>query len=174
MRVIIEGSRKMDNLFLNDWYYLDTALVPEVTFHEYAHVILADRLTLSHSTAVIEGMADYFAANIANNYMVYGGVPGHSNARPKNGLNKNPYRAEMEHTSQASADFVLSLLWNVKQALPEVSDELIYNARNYLSTGSATIHDSLLRALLKSCRKICKNPLRDNHKLFEVFKNKGL
>src|SRR5690606_15293458 len=53
MKVIIEGAGRMDPLFMNKWYYLDTALVPEVVFHEYSHVILSDKLALSHSTPVI-------------------------------------------------------------------------------------------------------------------------
>src|SRR5665647_2012988 len=48
------------------WYWLDTALVPEIIYHEYSHAALSDRLVLSHSTAVIEGMADFFAGQIAD------------------------------------------------------------------------------------------------------------
>lgn len=174
MKVLIESSKRMDHLFLNAYYYLDTALVPEVIFHEYAHVVLADKLTLSHSTPVIEGMADFFAANIASNYLVYGFVPGRSNAKPKDASNENPYNHFYEHTSQASADFVLSLLWEVKKHLPDVSEKLVYNARNFLSTGSSNIYHSLLRALLKSCDQVCVNPLRDRHKLYAAFSAKGL
>lgn len=130
MKVIVEASKRMDRLFLDKWYYLDTALVPEVIFHEYAHVILSDYLTLSHSTAVIEGMADYFAAVIA--------------------------------------------AWKVKQAMPHKANELIYNARKYLRTDSATIYDSFLRAILRSCNDVCEKPLRDRNILYQVFTKKGL
>jgi len=47
------------------WYWLDTALIPEIIYHEYAHAALSDHLVLSHSTAIIEGMADFFAGQIA-------------------------------------------------------------------------------------------------------------
>ena len=47
-------------------YLLDTSFIPEIVYHEFAHIALSDKLTLSHSSPVNEGMADFFAASIAN------------------------------------------------------------------------------------------------------------
>src|SRR5690606_1307067 len=63
------GYQTMDELTYllgRKYFHLDSALVPEIIYHEYSHVALSDHLVLSHSTAVIEGMADIFAGFIGN------------------------------------------------------------------------------------------------------------
>ena len=66
LELMIVNANWIEWLFLRKTYWLDTALVPEIIYHEFAHQALSDSLELHHSTAVNEGMADYFAAKIAN------------------------------------------------------------------------------------------------------------
>lgn len=66
MKIAIVSAKKLDRLFMEKYYYLDTALIPEVIYHEYSHYVLQDYLVLSHSTGVVEGLADYFAGEIAS------------------------------------------------------------------------------------------------------------
>lgn len=66
LELVAANAEPLSRLFSRKIYWLDTALVPEIIYHEYAHVALSDKLLLSHSTAVIEGMADFFAGRIAN------------------------------------------------------------------------------------------------------------
>lgn len=173
-KLLLRSSRRLDPLFLEKWYYLDTAMVPEVVYHEYAHVVLSDHLTMSHSTPVIEGMADYFAAVHSNKRRVYAKVPGRSTSSPKDPFNERPYSHWDESNRAASSDFVLSVLWDVRDTLgPEMSDRLIYRARTYLSTETATISDHLLRAILRSCQEVCESPRADKLKLYEVFSKRG-
>ena len=57
LELSIWQSNFIEYLFTRKWYKLDSALVPEIIYHEFAHLALSDNLELSHSTPVIEGMA---------------------------------------------------------------------------------------------------------------------
>ncbi len=174
MKVIMWGSKYADNLFIDKYYYLDTAMVPEITYHEYAHVILSDHLKLTHSTPVNEGLADYFAAVQSGKRKVYAKVAGHSNSASKDTQEKRKYSHWDESNRNATADFTLSVLWDVRETLgEEIGDKVVYEARNYLTTESSTISHGLLRAILRACEIKCKKPRRDKLKLYETFAWKG-
>lgn len=174
MKVILYGSKYTDRLFLDKYYYLDTAMVPEIAYHEYAHLVLSDHLEMSHSTPVNEGLADYFAAVQAKTQKVYAKVPGHSNAQYKNTQDKKKYSHWDESYRMATSDFTLSVLWDVREALgEEIGDKLILNSRKFLSTNNSNISEGLLRAILKSCEEICNLPRRDKLILYETFSWRG-
>lgn len=174
MKVIIHGSKYADNLFVEKYFYLDTAMVPEIAYHEYAHIVLSDNLEMSHSTPVNEGLADYFAAVQSKHRKIYSKVRGHSNAAPKDTQEKRKYSHWDESNRNATADFTLSVLWDVREALgEEIGDKVVYQARKYLQTDSSTISDGLLRAILQACDVKCESPRRDKLKLYETFAFKG-
>lgn len=173
-KAVIEATKHMDKLFLEKYYYLDTAMVPEVMYHEYAHIMLSDYLELSHSTPVIEGMADYFAALITDKRKIYARVKGYSNAAHKDTEQKRKYDHWYESSRMATSDFVLSVLWDVREALePETADKIVFEMRTSLQTGTATINNHLIQAVLDSCSKHCKSPRRDKLKLYKTFSDKG-
>lgn len=174
MKVMIQGSKYTDRLFLEKYYYLDAALVPEIAYHEYAHLVLSDKLEMSHSTPVVEGLADYFAAVQSKKRKIYAKVRGASNAASKDTQEKRKYSHWDESDRNATSDFTLSVLWDVRETLgDEVADQVIYMARRYLRTGSSTISDGLLRSLLRACDEACASPTRDKLKLYETFSWKG-
>ncbi len=173
-KAIIEGSKHTDRLFVDKYYYLNTAMVPEVIYHEYAHLILSDFLEMSHSTPVIEGMADYFAASLAQKRRVYSPVKGHSNAASKDTNSKKNYSHWYESNRFATSDFTLSVLWDVRDILgEEIANEVIYEARTLLDTRTATINHHLIQAILDACSKKCKAPRKDKLMLYEAFSAKG-
>jgi hypothetical protein len=174
MKLIIQGSKYADPLFVEKYYYLDSAMVPEITYHEYAHLVLSDHLAMSHSTPVNEGMADYFAAVQSGHRKVYAKVRGHSNAAAKDTQEKQKYSHWNESNRLATSDFTLSVLWDVRETLgEEVADKVIYQSRKYLKTESSTISEGLLRAILIACDDMCENPRRDKLKLYDTFSWKG-
>lgn len=174
MKIIIYGSKFADSLFVDKYFYLDTAMVPEVAYHEYAHLVLSDYLEMSHSTPVNEGIADYFAAVQSQTRKVYNKVPGYSNAAAKDVNSKTTYSHWLESNRNSSSDFTLSVLWDVRETLgPEQGDRVVYTARKYLTTSSSTISDGLLRAILKACDEKCSSPRRDKYRLFQTFRRKG-
>ncbi|HLT22014.1 MAG TPA: hypothetical protein VKZ84_01155 [Bacteriovoracaceae bacterium] len=171
---VVDASRRLDPLFMEKWFYLDTSMVPEVIYHEYAHLILSDYLEMSHSTPVVEGYADYFAAIMSEKKVVYAKVPGHSNAQPKDPHNDRFYHHMDEHKSRATSDFVLSVLWDVRETLgKEIGDRVIYESRKKLNTKTATISHHMLKAILETCSEICPSPRRDRLKLYQTFSKRG-
>lgn len=174
LKAVIHGSKYADPLFMDKYFYLDSAMVPEIAYHEYAHIVLSDHLEMSHSTPVNEGIADYFAAVQSGKRKIYAKVSGHSNAAAKDTQEKRKYSHWDESNRTATSDFVLSVLWDVRETLGEtVGDRVVYEARNYLSTANSTISDGLLRAILQACEVKCESPRRDKLKLYETFAWKG-
>jgi hypothetical protein len=174
MKIIIYGSKMADPLFVDKFYYLDTAMIPEIIYHEYAHLILSDNLEMSHSTSVNEGMADYFAAVLSKKRKIYAKVPRYSNSAPKDTQEKKKYSHWDESNRNATADFTLSVLWDVRETLgEEIGDKVVYEARKFLKTETSTISDGLLRAILAACDVKCEMPRRDKYKLYKTFAHKG-
>ncbi len=164
---------RIDRLFMKKYYYLDTAMVPEIIHHEFAHIALSDQLELTRSTPVIEGLADYFATAISGNPDLAARIRRYSGSIPKRGRNRVPYSPEAERFVYANSDFVLSVLWLVRDRFPAVADRLILHASSMLSTGSSDIRHDLIRALLESCREKCADPRRDRLELIRAFEEKG-
>jgi len=172
--VVINSSQKLDPLFVEKYFYIDSAAVPEIIYHEYAHVILSDSLQMSHSTPVIEGMADYFATALAQNTKMYDHIKGFNLSEPKNVAQKKFYTHWDESNDAANGDFVISLLWQIRGVIgPEVTNKLIYESRKSLSTNSSSISDGLIRSLLENCSKVCRDPMADRLKLLSFFQSRG-
>ncbi len=173
-KLIHYSSKRGDQLFKEKYYYLDTAMVPEISYHEYAHIILSENLQMTHSTPVNEGLADYFAAAQTNLTKIYASVPKRSNSATKNTREKKKYTHWDELNRNASSDFTLSVLWDVRESLGEkMGNSVIYEARKYLSTDRSNISNELLNAILRACEVKCEKPQRDKLKLFETFSWKG-
>jgi hypothetical protein len=161
-------------MFIDKYYYMDTVMMPEVIYHEYSHLVLSDKLKVSHSTPVIEGLADYFAARIANSGHIYKAIKNYSNGSAKKGENKTIYNLYQELNINAHGDLALGILWEVFQAMPEQADSLIYNSRHYLATDTSNLKHGLTSALLESCNKLCANIFDDKFTIRNILEQKGL
>ena len=81
-------------------YYLDTAMIPEIVYHEYGHIALGPTLGFKRPTPIIEGYPNYFASKIS-------GLPdlaGHAHKynhgdMPKRGFTKMTYSFDQEETA---------------------------------------------------------------------------
>lgn len=172
--VIIQASKLLDGLFVEKYYYLDTAMVPEVVYHEYSHLVLSDYIEMTHSTPVVEGYADYFAAVISKKKKVYAKVRRFSNSAAKNTNNKKFYAHWDEANKNATGDFTLSVMWDVREVLGnKFGDAVIYEARKQILTKNSLISNQLLNAIILACEKKCESPRRDKLRLYEAFSKKG-
>jgi hypothetical protein len=171
--VLMEATKRSDRFFIEKYYYLDTAMIPEIIYHEFAHIALSDHLALSLSTPMLEGMADYFATAVAKNPHIASKIKDYSLSMPKNAKNKNTYDPIYETNLFANSDFVLSVLWRLGIAFPENGSRLIYEARNRLKTETSDIRHDLIGSLLESCNQFCEYPRRDRMILRGIFEEKG-
>ena len=171
--LILKGSRYLDSWFLEKYYYLDTAMIPEIIYHEFSHIALSDQLKLTLSTPVLEGLADYFATAISGNPEIASNIRQYSLSMPKDGRNPIRYDPAFETLYYSNSDFVLSTLWRVRDLFPEHADSLILKARLRLSTARSDIRHDLIRALLETCRDGCQAPRADRLRLMQSFEEKG-
>jgi hypothetical protein len=156
------------------WYWLDTALVPEIIYHEYAHAALSDHLVLSHSTAIIEGMADFFAGQIANSPKLAKHIKKYNTYNGKNAKRKQNYAIQFEMTEYANTDFVFGLLWELKNILGEEKGEaFMFELRKRLTTNS-TIRGQLIDGILKTCDAVCEQPFNDKLRILKALNLRGI
>lgn len=188
---VIYGSiaitKHMDKFFVEKYYYIDTAMIPEIIYHEFSHVAMSDYLKTVHSVPVIEGMADYFASRIANRVKMYEKMDDFSTNRYKNTENKSLYSPYLEGAWNATSDFTLSLLWRgkrdfdiinanrAKKGQPIIADfdQLVFRAHFELNE-SSDISSGLTKALVNSCKDICQSARAGINTLEFGFEKKGL
>lgn len=160
--------------FSRKWYWLDTALIPEIIYHEYSHVALSDHLKLLESTAVIEGMADFFAGQIANSPKLAKHIKKYNTYNGKDAKRKQNYRIEFESTQYANTDFVFGLLWELKKIVGEEDGEFfMFDLRKNVTTYS-TIRTGLVEGILKTCDEKCDAPFVDKLRILKALNLKKL
>lgn len=163
----------VNRMFTRKWYWLDSALVPEIIYHEYAHIALSDHLELTHSTPVIEGMADYFAGKIAKSPTLAKKIKKYNTFNGKDAERKNQYRMEFETGQWANADFVFGLLWQVGVVVGDEQEQFIYALRREVTTDS-TIRGQLVDGILKTCKNLCDDPFNKRIQLLKLLHFKKL
>lgn len=176
--VIMEAGYQLfdpiSKVFSRKWYWLDTALIPEIIYHEYAHAALSDYLVLSHSTAVIEGMADFFAGQIANSLKLAKHIKKYNTYNGKDASKKKEYNVQFETQEYANTDFVFGMLWELKKIVGEDKGEaFMFELRKKLTTNS-TIRKQLIEGVLQTCDEICPLPFVDKLRILKALNLKGL
>ena len=144
LELALSQAPLLERLMMRKWYLLDSALIPEIIYHEYAHIALSDHLELNHSTAVIEGMADFFAGQIADSKELATKVKKYNSYNGKKVDHHYIYRQEFELTSMANTDFLFGLLWQINELIGDPN--LIYDLRTKIQTDS-NIREDLLRGV---------------------------
>lgn len=174
MEAFYQASEPLNKLLSRKWYRLDTAMIPEIIYHEYSHLALSDHLVLTHSTAVNEGMADYFAGVIANSSKLAEKIKQYNTFSGKNAKNKKQFMIQFETTDYANTDFVFGLLWDLRRILGEKeATKFIYALRTAVSTNSS-IRVELIDGILATCEEVCENPFVDKISILHQLSLRGL
>lgn len=161
-------------LFSRKIYRLDSALVPEIIYHEFSHVALSNHLELTHSTPVNEGLADFFAGKIANSKKLATKIKEYNLFNGKKVKKKQQYQMAFERGEYANTDFVFGLLWNVGQTVgADIENDFVYRLTGLLNT-NVSIRDDLINATLETCKAACASPLHDRIKLYKLYHSKNL
>ncbi len=164
----------ISKVFTRKWYWLDTAVVPEIIYHEYAHAALSDHLELSHSTAIIEGMADFFAGQIANSPKLAMHIKKYNTYNGKNARRKQDYMLQFEMGEYANTDFVFGLLWELKKIVGEDKGaEFMFELRKKLTTNSS-IRGQLIEGILQTCDAQCTSPFTDKIRILRALNLRGI
>ena len=156
------------------WYWLDTAMIPEIIYHEYSHAALSDHLVLSHSTAIIEGMADFFAGQISGSPQLAKHIKKYNSFNGKNAKKKQAYAIQFEMSDYANTDFVFGMLWEIKNILGEEKGEaFMFELRKRLTTNS-TIRGELIDGILQTCDSVCDQPFIDKIRILKALNLRGI
>ena len=156
------------------WYWLDTAMIPEIIYHEYSHAALSDHLVLSHSTAIIEGMADFFAGQITGSPQLAKHIKKYNTFNGKNAKKKQDYAIQFEMSDYANTDFVFGMLWEIKNMLGEEKGEaFMFELRKRLTTNS-TIRGQLIDGILQTCDSVCDQPFIDKIRIIKALNLRGI
>ncbi len=174
MEFLFQTSDYYGEFFSRKKYRLDSALVPEIIYHEYAHVALSEHLELTHSTPVNEGMADFFAGKIANSKKLALKIKDYNLFNGKKVRKKQQYNIAFERGDYANADFVFGLLWNIGEIVGSDIEVAFMNSLTSKLETNDSIRDNLIEASIETCRELCKNPISDKFKLYQFFNKKNL
>lgn len=177
--LLMEGAfqvlKVVNRVIIPQKFSLDSALVPEIIYHEFTHLALSDYMKPDVSTPVNEGMADYFAASIGGSPKLAKKIRAYSSSVGKSGKKRQQFQIEFESLGKAQSDFVLSLLWGLREPLGEaLATRVVFEARKYLTTKDSDIRDGLIRALLKACDTVCGSPLYDRMAIHQYLQGRGL
>jgi hypothetical protein len=174
MEAVYRYADPLSKAFSRKWFWLDSALVPEIIYHEYAHVALSDHLELSHSSAVIEGMADFFAGQIANSPNLATRIKDHNVFNGKKAKRKQQYSLQFETTEYANSDFVFGMLWDLKAIVGDApAPSFVYSLREKIDTNS-TIRNQLIEGILDTCEERCEAPFVDKLKILQRYNARGI
>jgi len=174
IELIFQSTDRFVSLFEKNWYYLDAAMVPEIIYHEYSHIALSDKIAISHSSPINEGLGDYFASQMANSKKLYGNIKEYNQFIAKKVRKRNPYQLQFENVDFANTDFVFALIYKAVQIMDQKNGAaIIYDMRNYLNTDE-TIKEQLIDALINACTRFCVNPFPTKLKLYQLFQSHGL
>jgi hypothetical protein len=153
---------------------LDTAMIPEIIYHEFAHVALYDKLNFDGKTPVVEGLANFFAYRVLGHAKLgmklgkYGrGVGGY------NGERASYYTFANETKDYSHSSFLLHVLTSLDNVIPDF-DKILYESRVHLNKDS-DIKYSLVDAL----NQTVSEHHSENEQVFKLritreFNNKGL
>lgn len=184
---LIEVTKHMDKWFMNKYYFIDTAMIPEIIYHEYAHIAMSDTMPTVHSVPVIEGMADYFATRIANRRQMYEKIEEFSSNQAKDAESKTWYHPYLEGAWNATSDFTLSMLWLGHKEFSKQNEKRLKKGQKPLANYDTIIHEAhfdmtensdiaheLTGALIKACKRVCNGKRAGVNTLHGVFEAKGM
>lgn len=145
-------------------FYLDTAAIPEIIYHEFIHLALADSIPVNTDSLVGEGYANYFAAMIHDDYALGQKTGDHgSNAGGYDGKFRMAYRDSFETKGNEHNGFVYTLLVSFREDMAslfknreeglKVADKIVYESRKYLEYTNTPVKD-MTRAIGRAVKKI--------------------
>ncbi len=132
--------------------FLDSGLIPEVIYHEYAHFALSDLINIGHSSPVGESVANYFASKISGrNNILKNSKPFMKGLVKIDGKKLKKYKYIYDNSKYAQADFGFKFLHALNRELGQNFDTLLIKSLEYLDKRKPlVIKNNLVPALQQS------------------------
>jgi hypothetical protein len=156
-------------------FYLDTAMIPEIIYHEYTHsVIRKSDLDLKRSTQLIEGLPNFFAYKISGLQNLAARDRGFGRGtRGKRAMAHGLYSFDQDLFQVAIyGSFTYSLLVQLEEALGPEGLMLILRTVDHIDFDSDLKHD-FVAALFAAIEQHSRNPARQKWAANRVFLERG-
>lgn len=153
--------------------HLDSVLIPEIIYHEYAHIALGEWFGFNKQTPVVEGIPNYFASKISKLDVLAARTKKYSKGYTGvSGKAKALYHAGLE--DQAHHSFVFKMLSRAEEAFGEDAEKVFYEMIEVSELSSdSNIRENLVKALHLAANK-SKNPAVVKLKLHKILTEFGL
>lgn len=169
MELFYQFRDPLTKLTSRKYFWLETALIPEVIYHEFSHVAMSDSLVLTHDSPVVEGLADIFAVMISGNSKIATNIKKYNTFSGKKAKRKQDYQLQFETSNYANSDFVLGLLWQVKDIIgEELAPRFMFRLSEKLRS-SDNIRNQLVKGIRETCEEVCPSPTTQNIQILKSF-----
>ena len=160
---------------LKQRYYLDTAMIPEIVYHEYGHIALGSTLGFKRPTPIIEGYPNYFASKISGLADLAGHAHKYNHGdMPKRGFTKMTYSFDQEETAVAAhGSFTFSVLMELDKAFGEEGEKILIQAIKYLNE-SSDLRSDFESAVTRAIDDVGSHPDALKLSALAVYQLKGM
>ncbi len=149
---LVPNIIKLASPLIKKEIFLDSAMIPEVIYHEYSHFALSHHIKLDAHSAVSEGIANFYAAMIGKTDAIL-----KKSRKFAKGLsivsardNKN-YEYFMEDQRYAQHDFTFKYLYGIKTDFGQpMAEQLIFQASRELKQRTPSLKKDLIPAIFKA------------------------
>lgn len=105
-------------LFMDKGFFLDTAFIPEVAYHEYTHYAMSDYVPPVVNNTVMEGFADFYAAKISGRKEIAHKLGNYANLVGSRKVDANSlYEMKLDTGKGMGGDFVISLFFEMDEMI---------------------------------------------------------
>jgi len=137
-------------------------------------VALSDTLALTHESPVVEGLADIFAVMISGGSKIAMNIKKYNTFDGKKAKRKQNYQIQFENSNYANSDYVLGLLWAVKDVVgDDLAPSFMYTLSKKVNS-SANIRDDLVQGINLTCSELCSNPFSQRIEILKKFTEKKM
>jgi hypothetical protein len=153
---------------------IETVMIPEIIYHEYAHLLFGHRLGFQISTQILEGYPNYFAAKVSGlkTLAAKDGQYGRGFVGKKS-TSKALYNFDEETYSMAVyGSFTFSVLVQLENVLGEEGEKIIFQALNHLS-GDSRLNMEFPRAIATAIDEVSVIPQSQKLAAQALFDSRG-
>ncbi len=156
-------------------YFEDTAMIPEVIYHEYGHIALDHVFGHKMSSHLSEGYPNLFAGMIAQRDRLAGNNRGVARGTQAKRANARGLYSLTEEFVQNAAfgSFTYALLTDIQENLGEEGLPILIAALKHLSHQS-NLKKDFPRAILRAADEISQNPRAAKLRINQSLKKRGL
>ncbi len=172
LELFFRGTKAVDRSFPSH-RFREVSLIPEVIYHEAAHIALAEQINIAHDSPLAEGLANYFAAKMLGSPQLMKRDKEWNRGSPiRNGESNTRYDPSFETRAKAQGNFAFQLLWSMGEALGP-SENAVFARAIPLLTSQSELGRDVPRAFFEA---VSSEPNAETLrlKLQKVFAEAGL